>query len=91
MESATMQYANKGLKTIIISDRIDALRRAQTEWRMPEVLVQAARTPQGKLPLTFLVDRQGRMLYRWEGYTPAKDIVFAVRKLLGPPGGVNQD
>lgn len=36
-------------------------------------------------PKVFLIDPEGRMLYRWEGYAPAKEIVFALRKLLGLP------
>lgn len=41
--------------------------------------------PQYKAPRVLLLDPEGRMLYRWEGYAPAKEIVFALRKLLGPP------
>jgi len=36
-------------------------------------------------PKVLLIDPRGRLLYRWEGYAPAKEIVFALRKLLGPP------
>jgi hypothetical protein len=36
-------------------------------------------------PKVFLVDPEGRQLCRWEGYAPAKEVVFALRKLLGPP------
>ena len=39
-----------------------------------------------KTPLTFLIDPNGRMLYRWEGYAPAKEVIFAIRKLCGPQG-----
>jgi hypothetical protein len=79
--SAAAQYG-RILKTIAISPA-----KVPAEWNFEGVQAVTGPSPKGKLPLTFLVDPDGRMLYRWEGYSPAKEIVFAIRKLCGPPSG----
>jgi hypothetical protein len=79
--SAAAQYG-RVLKTVAISPA-----QVPAEWNFEGVQAVTGPSPKGKLPLTFLVDPDGRMLYRWEGYSPAKEVVFAIRKLCGPPSG----
>jgi hypothetical protein len=84
LESAAVQYAAKGLAAILVADQADAVK---TDWHLRAARVQDGSLPGAKLPLTFLIDSAGQVLYRWEGYAPAKQVVFAVRKLLGSPVG----
>ena len=55
------------------------------EWSLEGVQVLVRGLPTGKRPLTSLVDPNGRVLYKWEGYAPAKDVIFAIRRLCGAP------
>jgi hypothetical protein len=61
------------------------------DWHLRSAQVRTGALRNEEQPLTFLLDAKGRVIYRWSGYAPAKDVVFAVRKLLGPPAGANQD
>jgi hypothetical protein len=88
VESAAVQYRSKGLVPLIVADKAESVR---TDWHIRSARVRKGTLAKAELPLTFLLDREGRVLYRWSGYAPAKDVVFAVRKLLGPPAGANQD
>lgn len=49
---------------------------------------RAAATTLTEAPVTYLVDPSGNLLRAWEGYRPAKEILAAVRAVLGPPAGV---
>jgi hypothetical protein len=91
LRSAAFQYGAKGLRTIAIAAPASRnARQAATDWNLDGVQVLTGKLSAGNSPITFLLDRDGRMLKRWAGYAPAKEIVFTVRKLLGPPPGVNQ-
>jgi hypothetical protein len=79
LRSAAAQYA-RILKTIAISPS-----PIPAEWSLQGIQPLTQSQPKGKAPLTFLLDPNGRMLYRWEGYAPAKQVVFAIRKLRGAP------
>jgi hypothetical protein len=86
-----MQYEAKGLRIIAVAvPASQNARQAAADWNLDGVQVLAGKVTAGSLPITFLLDRDGRMLKRWTGYAPAKDIVFTLRTLLGPPAGVNQ-
>jgi hypothetical protein len=91
LRSAAMQYGAKGLRIIAVAVPASRnARQAAADWNLDGVQVLAGKVTAGNLPITFLLDRDGRMLKRWIGYAPAKEIVFTLRTLLGPPAGVNQ-
>ena len=91
LRSVAFQYGAKGLRTIAVAAPASRnARQAATDWNLEGVQVLAGNVSAGNSPITFLLDRDGRMLKRWAGYAPAKEIVFTIRKLLGPPAGVNQ-
>lgn len=81
LRSAAAQYGKHALRTIVISQA-----PPPREWAIQGIDWLKGSPPKARLPLTFLVNSGGRVLYRWEGYAPAKAVVFAVRKLCGVPG-----
>ena len=82
LRSAAFQYRAKGLRTAIMSE--SPLQFVE-DWKFDGLQIRVGRNLAGKLLLTLLLDPLGRTLYRWEGYAPAKQVTFAVRKLLGAP------
>ena len=80
LRSAAAQYGRRILKTVAISPA-----PVPVEWSLKGVQALTGPLPKGKAPLTFLIDPYGQVLYRWAGYAPAKEIVFAIRKLCGAP------
>jgi hypothetical protein len=80
LRSAAAQYGRHILKTIAISPA-----PVPAEWSLKGVQALTGPLPKGKAPLTFLIDPSGRMLYRWDGYASAKEVIFAIRKLCGAP------
>jgi hypothetical protein len=80
LRSAASQYGREGMETTVVSPE-----PPPQEWAMEGIGWLRGSPPKAKLPLTFLVDSGGRSLQRWEGYAPAKDVIFAIRRLCGPP------
>jgi hypothetical protein len=91
LRSTAFQYGGKNLRTIAVAAPTSRNpRQAAADWNLDGVEVVAGKAPRDTSTETFLLDREGRVLKHWAGYAPAKEIVFTLRNLLGPPSGLNQ-
>ncbi len=89
LRSAAFQHSAHGLRVIAVAAAdATALDRAQHDWRLEGVEMRQTSRSSGAVPFTVLIGPEGKIVARWKGYTPAKDVIFPLRFLLGGPIGV---
>jgi hypothetical protein len=71
----------------------DALINYSFDWHLEgiPVLMDGRKSPTSRIysvtqvPTTFLIDGEGMVKQRWDGFAPAQDLAFALQELVGEP------
>jgi hypothetical protein len=84
--NTAMDRALRGIQVVPLTETavsIAALRNKIPFPRRPRPLFA-----ENESAATYLIQPDGRLLRSWDAYRPAKEIVAALRAVLGPPSGV---
>lgn len=87
LQSALEQYGERGL-VVAVGLHGDVPGSLPWDWNLGRIRsLEPSSAPVEILPTTLLVAPDGRVVRRWEGFTPPADLGLTLRGLIGPPAG----
>jgi hypothetical protein len=87
LQSALEQYGERGL-IVAVGFHGDVPANIAWDWNLGGIRsFEASSPPASAPPTTLLVAPDGRVVRRWEGFTPPADLGLTLRGLIGPPAG----